>query len=270
MYIDTHAHLTMPEYSDLNEVLLRAKDAKVEAIINASFDLGSSRASVCLSGDSDLVFAAVGIHPHHAEEVTAAALSELKHLLSDPRVVGVGETGLDYFKMQNTRESQINAFRAALRLAQEVDKPVIIHCRDAMPTGFVPKGLSPRGRQAQEDVIKIMKEENKGKLKGVFHCFAGDDELIEFAKEIGFYISFTGNLTFKKTQRVCENVSKVPLSMLLLETDCPYLAPEPFRGKRNEPAYVYYIAKAIAEIKGVAIEEVAKATTQNAKDLFKI
>jgi TatD DNase family protein len=253
MYIDTHAHLTMPEYSDLNEVLLRAKDAKVEAIINASFDLGSSRASVCLSGDSDLVFAAVGIHPHHAEEVTAAALSELKHLLSDPRVVGVGETGLDYFKMQNTRESQINAFRAALRLAQEVDKPAIIHCRDA-----------------QEDVIKIMKEENKGKLKGVFHCFAGDDELIEFAKEIGFYISFTGNLTFKKTQRVCENVSKVPLSMLLLETDCPYLAPEPFRGKRNEPAYVYYIAKAIAEIKGVAIEEVAKATTQNAKDLFKI
>ena len=253
MLIDTHAHLTMPEYNDLPAVFRRAKDAGIEAIINASFDLGSSRAGISLSRKNDLLYAAVGIHPHEADAVNAEAMAELKQLAADPRVVGVGETGLDYFNLRNSKESQMRAFRAFLSLAQELDKPAIIHCRDA-----------------QEDLIRIMKEENRGNLKGVFHCFAGDDELIDFAKETGFYISFTGNVTFKKAQKVRDNVKKLPLSRLLLETDCPYLAPEPFRGQRNEPAYVQYVAQAVALIKEVPVEEVAQVTTQNAKALFEI
>jgi TatD DNase family protein len=253
MYIDTHAHLTMSEYDDINELLARAKKAEIEAIINASFDMDSSRDSVCLAGDVDFLYAAVGIHPHHAELATEANIAELKHLLSDPKVVAVGETGLDYFKNEQPREVQQSAFRKFLQLAQEVSKPVIIHCRDS-----------------QKDCIKIMKEENKVKLTGVFHCFAGDQELIDFAKEIGFYISFTGNVTFAKAHSVRENVGRVPLEMMMIETDCPYLAPEPFRGQRNEPTFVYYVAKAIAELKNIPIEEVAKVTTRNAKTLFRI
>jgi len=253
MYIDTHAHLTMPEYDDINELLARAKKAEIEAIINASFDMDSSRDSVCLAGDVDFLYAAVGIHPHHADQVTDQNLAELKHLLTDPKVVAVGETGLDYFKNEQPREAQQLAFRKFLKLAQEVNKPAIIHCRDS-----------------QKDCIKIMKEENKGKLTGVFHCFAGDQELIDFAKEIGFYISFTGNATFKKAHSVRENIERVPLEMMMIETDCPYLAPEPFRGQRNEPTFVYYVAQAIAHLKNISIEEVAKVTTRNAKKLFQI
>jgi len=243
----------MPEYQDLNSVLSRAREAKVEAILCASFDLDSSRSGVELSRKQDLIYSAIGIHPHHADQVTDAALNELRYLAADPNVVAIGEMGLDYYQNEQPWEVQQAAFRKFLQLAQDLNKPAIIHCRDA-----------------QEDLIKIMKEENKGGLRGVFHCFAGDDTLIDFAKAIGFYISFTGNVTFKKAHKVRENVAKIPLANLLLETDCPYLAPEPFRGKRNEPAYVHYIAQAIAKIKGVSLEEVAKATTQNAKDLFKI
>ncbi len=253
MYIDTHAHLTMPEYSDLELVLSRARDAKVEAIINASFDLESSRASVQLAEKHDFIYAAVGIHPHHAEMVEESAIEELVELAKNPKVLALGETGLDYFKIQGSKEVQQNAFRRFLNLAQAIDKPVIVHCRDA-----------------QDDMIRMIKEENRGKLRGVFHCFAGDDTLIEFAKELGFYISFTGNVTFKKAHSVRENVKKVPIERLLLETDCPYLAPDPFRGKVNEPSYIIYIAEAIAKIKGIPVEELADKTTQNSKELFKI
>ena len=253
MFIDTHAHLTMPEFKDIDQFLTRARDAKIEAIINASFDLESSIGSVELADKYDFIYAAVGIHPHDADKVDDRIIEQLKVLLQNKKVVAIGETGLDYYYKLKSITLQQEAFRKFLILAQEFKKPVIIHCRDA-----------------QKDTIGIMKEENKGNLHGVFHCFAGDDELIQFAKDIGFYISFTGNVTFKKAHAVRENISKVPLDMLLLETDCPYLAPDPFRGKTNEPAYIPYIAKAIAEIKGVTIEEVAALTTRNAKDLFNI
>lgn len=253
MYIDTHAHLTMPEYSDINDVISRARDAKIEAIINASFDLESSKAALCLAGEVDFIYAAVGVHPHDANLVDDHLIAEIEHLASDPKVVAIGETGLDYFKNLQPKEIQMAAFRKFLQLAQKLGKPVIIHCREA-----------------QADVIRIMREENQGSLRGVFHCFAGDETLIKFAQDLKFFISFTGNLTFKKAQTVRENITKVPLEMLLLETDCPYLAPEPFRGQRNEPAFITYIARAMAEIKDIPIEELARQTTLNARELFKI
>jgi len=253
MFIDTHAHLTMPEYNDLNDVLARAREAKIEAIVNASFDLGSSEGSLKLAQEHDFIYAAIGIHPHDADKVNEASMSEIRSMANNKKVVAIGETGLDYHYHKETKDLQIEAFRKFLRLARELNKPVIVHCREA-----------------QEDTIKVMKEENKGDLRGVFHCFAGDDELIDFAKEIGFYISFTGTVTFKKAHQVRENVQKTPIEMLLLETDCPYLAPEPYRGKRNEPSYIPIMARAIADLKRIPIEELAAATTKNARRLFSI
>ncbi|MFC1496660.1 TatD family hydrolase [Candidatus Margulisiibacteriota bacterium] len=254
MFIETHAHLTMPEYSDLDEVITRAKNEKIIKIVNASFDLQSSRDSLKLAKNyQDYIFAAIGIHPHDADTVTAASLNEIKTLAANQEVVAIGETGLDYNKNLQSQETQQAAFRKLLLLAQEVGLPVIIHARDA-----------------QEDTIRIMQEVNKGNLRGVFHCFAGDDQLIRFASDIGFYISFAGMVTFKKAHNVRENVIRVPLSQLLLETDCPYLAPEPYRGKRNEPSYLPTIARKIAEVKGVTVDEVATETTKNSKELFKI
>ena len=264
MYIDTHAHLTMPEYSDLSEVLQRAQEAKVELIINASFDLESSKAGIKLAENYENIYAAVGIHPHDAPLVTKEALDEIRRMAAHKKVAAIGETGLDYYKNISPRDAQQSAFRKFLQLTQELDRPVIIHCRDAQAD------LSSEARSAQEDVMRIMREENQGKLQAVFHCFAGDDELIKFSEQNGFLISFTGNITFNRAQKVKENAKKVPLEMLMLETDCPYLSPEPFRGKRNEPSYVPYIAKAIAELKGVSVEELAQVTTRNAKRFFKL
>jgi len=253
MYIDTHAHLTMPEYSDLQDVLDRAKDAKIEAIVNASFDIESSKSSVCLTDDVDFIYAAIGVHPQDAELLNLQTIAELKKLAENKKVVAIGETGLDYFHMSNSAEVQIKAFRDSLSLAQELDLPVIIHCRDS-----------------QADVMRIVREENKGKLRAVFHCFAGDNDLIDFCLGFKFMISFTGNITFKKADLLRERVVRVPLTNLMIETDCPYLAPTPFRGQRNEPAFIYYIAAAIAEIKGVPLETVAYMTTNNAREFFKI
>lgn len=253
MFIDTHAHLTMPEYSDLNEVLDRAKRSKVEAIINASFDIGSSNESVALAEKNEFIYAAIGIHPNDAQLLSDEALKTLKHLASNKKVVAIGETGLDHFHSCNKPEIQIAAFRKSLKLAQELNLPAIIHCRDA-----------------QDDVIKIIREENEGILRAVFHCFAGDEKLVNFARDMEFMISFTGNITFKKAGKLREMVKIVPIELLMLETDCPYLAPEPYRGKRNEPAFVEHIAKKVAEIKSLTIEDVAIATTKNAREFFNI
>lgn len=254
MYIETHAHLTMPEYKDLPLLVERAKKAKIEAIINASFDLESSKGAVELAMRfPKYMYAAVGIHPHDSQLVTDETLAEIKKLASNKDVVAIGETGLDYYRNLQPKEIQQAAFRKFLALAQELGLPAIIHAREA-----------------QEDTIRIIREENKGHLRGVFHCFAGDDKLVRFADEQGFYISFAGMVTFKKADKVRENVKKTPLSRLLLETDCPYLAPEPYRGRRNEPAYIPFIAEKIAEIKGAGLDEIARETTKNARELFRI
>ncbi len=254
MFIDTHAHLTMPEFSDLQDVIDRAKTAKVDAIVNASFDMESSHASSCLSDDVDFIYAAVGIHPYDAALVSDDNIDILTKLIANNnKIVAIGETGLDYFKNETPKDIQQTAFRRFLRLGQELNLPLIVHCRNA-----------------DEDVIKIMREENKGKLRAVFHCFAGDEGLMKFAIENGFLISFTGNITFKKADLLRERAKQIPIENLMIETDCPYMAPEPFRGNRCEPAFVYYVAEMIAKQKGLPVEHVAQSTTKNAKRFFNI
>ena len=253
MYIDTHAHLNMPEYSDLHSVLDRAKDSKVETIINASYDIESSHASVALANNNQNIYAAVGIHPHDAQITSTATINEIRKLAANKKTLAIGETGLDYFRCLVPKEVQQNSFRVFLQLAQELSLPIIVHCREA-----------------DQDVIRIMREENRGTLRAVFHCFAGDENLMRFALDMGFMVSFTGNITFKKAGLLRERARQIPINNLMIETDCPYMSPEPFRGERNEPSNVVFVAQAIANEKGLPVEEVAIATTQNARKFFNI
>lgn len=253
MFVDTHAHLNMPEFSDLSEVLARAKDAKVETIINVSFDLASSHVSAKLASDFDNVYAAVGIHPHDSELVTDFAMADIRKLLANKKVVAIGETGLDYYRCLVSKDVQQAAFRKFIQLSQEVNLPLIVHCREA-----------------DEDVIKIMREENNGNLRAVFHCFAGDEHLMKYALDMGFMLSFTGNITFKKAEVLRERVRQIPIENIMIETDCPYLSPDPLRGQRNEPANVPLVAEAISKIKFIPLENVAIETTKNARKFFGI
>jgi len=251
MLIDTHAHLNMPDYTDLSEVLTRAEQADVKIIINVSFDLAASQKSLQLAQDIDNIYAAIGIHPHDAETVNDETLKFLKEKSSLPKVVAIGETGLDYYKNLSPKEAQKEAFRKQLALAQEVNLPVIVHSRDAHKDSFL-----------------ILKEENKGNLRGVMHCYAAGLEYLQDFIDLGFYFSFGGPVTYPKANDLRETVKAVPLERLLLETDSPYLTPQAYRGKRNEPAYLKLTAEKIAEVKGISYEELAFQTTKNARALF--
>ncbi|OGC07658.1 hypothetical protein A2230_08035 [candidate division WOR-1 bacterium RIFOXYA2_FULL_36_21] len=262
MYIDTHAHLTIDEprfpnrgeYPDLQDVLDRAKKARVFAIINPSFDYESSLSVSCLSDDVDFVYGAIGIHPHDADNLTDEILRKFKKIAKEnKKIVAIGETGLDYFKCKVAPYVQQESFKRHMDLALELNLPVIVHCREA-----------------HNDIIKIMSEKKYEEIKCVFHCFAGAKELLAFAINKGFYISYTGNITFKKADLLRESVKNTPLNRLMIETDSPYLAPEPFRGQRNEPAFVAYVAKAIGALIERTEEEVAAVTTDNAKLFFGI
>ena len=254
MFIDTHAHLTNDEYPDLQNVLDRAKKAQVSAIINPSFDYESSLSASCLSEDVDFVYGALGIHPHDADKLTDEIIAKFKKIaIENKKIVAIGETGLDCFKCKTLPDIQQKSFQKHMELALELDLPVIVHCREA-----------------HQDVINIMSDKKYEGIRCVFHCFAGAEALLTFAIEMGFYISYTGNITFKKAELLRESVKKTPLDKLMIETDCPYLAPVPFRGERNEPAFVHYVAKAVSELKGLSVEETAKITTQNAENFFRI
>ncbi|MFH1386193.1 MAG: TatD family hydrolase [bacterium] len=253
MYIDTHAHLTFPEFKpDLPEVIKRAKEAGLEAIINIALDDEAIKRSLEIAAAyPGYIFNAAGIHPHEASTWHENDYQKFKDLSLKHTFVAIGEIGLDYHYKLSPIEEQTKVFRKFLQLAQELDLPAIIH-----------------SREAAKDTIDILKEENKGKLKGVLHCFAGDMELGKIALEMGLYISYTGNITFPKAENFRQTIKQIPLDRLLIETDCPFLAPQQYRGKRNEPAYVVKVAEKIAEIKGITLEEVAKQTTKNAKVLF--
>lgn len=251
--IDTHAHLTMPEFDDIEDVLVRAKDASVNTIINVAFDIDSSIKSVELSDRYHNIFAAVGIHPQHADDVNDDAINRLKTLANDKKVVAIGETGLDYFENNVPKDTQKQLFIRHINLAGELNLPLIIHVRDAY-----------------DDALEILRKEKTLPIKGVFHCFG---ESIEYAKKIldlNYYISFTGIITFKNAHNVRETAKYVPLDFIMLETDCPYLAPQIYRGKRNESAYLKFIAEKLAEIKGISFEEVCEGTTKNAIRLFNL
>jgi TatD DNase family protein len=250
MLVDTHAHLDMAELAgDLEGVLGRARDAGVSRIVTIGTDEASSRAAVSLAAGREPVFCAVGLHPHEASRWSAGLAAELLSLAASPKVVAWGEVGLDFYRMHSPRPAQERAFREQIGLAAQRGLPLIVHVRDA-----------------HEEALAILAQE--GASRGVFHCFSGNERLAERVLELGFYISLAGPLTFKNASKPVRVAERVPLGRLLVETDCPYLAPVPHRGRRNEPAYLVHTAARLAEIKGVEVAEVARATTRNAKNLF--
>lgn len=251
MLIETHAHLYFDKFDqDRDEVITNAFEANVQKIINIAVDLESSQQCIELAERYEGLFATVGIHPNDSTTLDNGSLAELKELSSHQKVVAIGEIGLDFYWEKCPVEIQEKAFREQIRLAKEVGLPIVIHNREAGP-----------------QIIEVLKSEGTDGLNGVFHCFSGDKQIAEEVLDLGFHISFTGNLTFKKSQ-LPEVAEVVPLEKLLLETDCPFLSPEPKRGRRNEPAHVVYIAQKLAEIKKVTFEEITEITTLNANRLF--
>ena len=254
MLIDSHAHLDDTRFDkDRDELIKSLKDVGVDLVINPGADLQSSIKSVSLSEQYDNIYAAVGIHPHEAKEMDESTLEVLKSFANREKVVAIGEIGLDYYYDNSPRDIQKHRFIEQLDLAKEVDLPVIIHSRDAAG-----------------DTFDILKSAQDGSLKGVLHCYSGSVEMaLEYIK-LGFYISIAGPVTFKNARIVKEVAKTVPMDRLLIETDSPYLTPEPYRGKRNEPVYVRQVAGTIAELRGISFEEVATKTSENTKKLFRI
>jgi TatD DNase family protein len=254
MLIDTHAHLEMREFhDDRDDVIKRAKDAGVEYIVTIGTTVESCRDAVMLADKYDFIYAAIGIHPHEAKDILHPAYEILRHFAQHKKVVAYGEIGLDYYYEHTQRVVQQRKFRDMLHEAKELKLPIIVHDRDA-----------------HEDTLRILKEDWDPALGGVMHCFSGD---IEYAKQVmdqGFHISIAGPVTFPKAQALRDVVKQVPIEQLLIETDAPYLAPQQFRGKRNEPAYVRYMAEEIAKVKGLTFDDVARITSFNAMQLFGI
>ncbi len=251
MFTDTHAHLVYPGLiEDLPGVIERAKAAGVQRIISIATTLDDARQTLELARRYDGVFAAVGLHPGEIPNVSMCDLRELALLASEPKVVAIGETGLDYYRGKENERAQKDLFWAQLELARQRGLPVVIH-----------------NRAANEDCLEILRQ---AKPRGVMHCFSGDENFAFECLEIGLLLSFTGILTFKNAGPLRAVAGKVPLDKIMLETDAPYLAPVPYRGKRNEPALVPHIAAALAEVKGVTVEEVARVTTENAERLFRL
>ncbi|MBW6509257.1 MAG: YchF/TatD family DNA exonuclease [Desulfuromonadales bacterium] len=252
--VDSHAHLDNSRFTeDLDQVFLAAQTAGVRYILSIGCDLQSSVTNVDLASRYEPLYAAVGFHPHDASQLDDSALEQLRHLAQQPKVVAVGEIGLDYYRNRSPHDTQQQAFRLQIQLARELGKPVIIHDRDA-----------------HEDVLRILAEQQAAAVGGVLHCFSGDLAMAHKCLDMGFYLSFTGAITYPKNDQVRAMLRQLPLERILLETDCPYLAPQPYRGKRNEPAYLLQTAETLAEIKGLKLADVARITSRNCYDLFGI
>ena len=254
MLFDSHAHLTDNRFdSDRKDVIEKAIQAGISGIINPGACMKSSEASVELSKEYDLIYAAVGIHPHDAKEAKEADYDKLRcWLQNEPKVIAVGEIGLDYYYDFSPKDVQREVFIRQLQLAKETGLPVIIHNRDS-----------------HGDMMEILRREARG-VKGVLHCYSGSVEMARELLQMGFYLSFAGPLTYKNAAKLPDVVKEVPLERILIETDCPYLTPQPYRGKRNEPSYVRFVAEKIAELKGKSWQEVAETTKENTLLLFNI
>ncbi len=252
MLIDSHAHLEMKEFDgDRKEVIERAQAAGVDFIVTVGTNLQLSRKAVTLAGQYENVYATIGVHPHDVGKIGNKTYDDLKELAGLKKVVAYGEIGLDFFRNIAPQAQQIEKFGEQLQLAKELHLPVIIHDRDA-----------------HDQSLEMVKA--SGIHSGVFHCFSGDYEMAKQCLDWGFYLSVPGVVTYDKAKTIQNVVKQVPLSSLLLETDSPYLTPNPYRGKRNEPAYVVQTAKKVAAIKGLDWEEVAAVTAQNTLNLFRI
>jgi TatD DNase family protein len=254
MLFDTHAHLNAEQFDeDLSEVIERAQEEGVEKIVVVGFDRPTITKAMELVEQYDFMYASVGWHPVDAIDMTDEDLAWIEQLSSHPKVVALGEMGLDYHWDKSPKEIQKEVFRKQIQLAKKVKLPIVIH-----------------NREATADIVEILKEEGASEVGGIMHCFSGSAEVANECLQMNFYISLGGPVTFKNAKKPKEVAEAVPLEKLLIETDCPYLAPHPYRGKRNEPSYVKLVAEQIAELKGITFEEVAKATTTNAQKLFGI
>ena len=254
MLFDTHVHVNAEQFNeDLEDVIDRAKEAGVNNMVVVGFDRPTIIRAMELIETYDFMYAAVGWHPVDAIDMTEDDLQWIEELSNHPKVVAIGEMGLDYHWDKSPKDVQMEVFRKQIRLAKKVGLPIIIH-----------------NREATADIVNILKEEEASRVGGIMHCFSGSAETALECINMNFYISLGGPVTFKNAKKPKEVAAAVPLDRLLIETDCPYLAPHPYRGKRNEPSYVKLVAEQIAEIKQLTIEEVSQATTENAKKLFGI
>jgi TatD DNase family protein len=258
MLIDTHVHLDDPRYdADWEAMFQRAQEAGVERFITIGCDLSTSFSAVRLATERVHVYATIGVHPHEVKRIESNWYTELSHLAQQPKVVAFGEIGLDYHYDHSPRDVQRQRFREQIGLAQSLKLPLVIHTREA-----------------QDDTMAILREEQAERSGGVFHCFSEDLSFAKQALDLGFYLSFSGIITFRNATHLREVIRSVPDDRLLIETDAPYLTPMPFRGKRNESAYVTYVAKQIAELKygdsSTGLTRVAELTTNNARRLFNI
>jgi TatD DNase family protein len=250
--IDTHAHLDHERFKDdVDQVIERAKLAQVQSIITVGADLASSRQAVEFARRYPDVIATVGVHPHDADSVSDSVLNEIAILAQDEGVVAIGEIGLDYHYDFSPRDVQRRVFAIQISLARELELPIVVHVREAY-----------------QDVMSILKSEHAEDVGGIVHCFSGDREVAKDCLDMGFYISVGGILTFANSQELREIIRGLPMDRILLETDAPYLTPVPYRGKRNEPAYVVHVAEALDSLKGITFDEVAETTTLNACKLF--
>lgn len=259
MLIDTHAHLDFPEFKgEIGSAIARAGDVGVKKIINVGVDMPTSKRSVEIARHYPEVFATIGLHPHSSLDLDMEVRPFMTALAQNRKVVAIGEIGLDYYYLKRSskfanypkREDQIFCFEQMLDLALELRLPVIVH-----------------SREADADIYAILKSYS-GALRGVVHCYSGDYDFAKKILDLNFLISFTGNITYKKSESVLEAVKKIPLGSMMVETDCPYLSPQPHRGERNEPAYVIEVAKKIAEIKQIPISTVENSTTKKANQFF--
>lgn len=256
--IDTHTHLDDARFdSDRDTVIARAREAGVDAFVTIGCDLATSQAAVSLADRYPFIYATVGVHPHEVKQISDSWYDDLRRLAHHHKVVAYGEIGLDYHYNYSPPKLQRDRFREQICLARELGLPIVIHTREA-----------------QEDTIKILKEEKGSEVGGVFHCFSGDAWLAKDALDMGFYLSFSGVVTFQNATMLRDIVKTVAMDRILVETDCPYLTPAPHRGKRNEPAHVKLVAEKIAELKGLTepmnMDEIGQMTSQNARRLFRI
>jgi TatD DNase family protein len=253
MFVDTHAHLQWRSFDkDMKDVLERAKEKRVTRIVNIGFDLAGCLKGVKLAEQYEGLYATIGIHPHDANTLNQKTVDKLRELAAKPKVLAIGEVGLDYYRNLSPREVQMQTFEAQLVLAEELGLPVVIHDRDA-----------------HDDIIQTLSR-FKGKIKGVMHCFSGSKELAQQCLQLGYKISFNGTITYPKNRELREIAKWINLKNILLETDCPFLAPQKVRGKRNEPSFLPMIAQEIANLRGMSVDDLEEATTRNAEEILKL
>ncbi|AJD89372.1 hydrolase TatD [Jeotgalibacillus malaysiensis] len=254
MLFDTHVHLNADQFEDdLDEVIQRAKENDVEFMTVVGFDRKTIKKAMELAETHDFIYAAIGWHPVDAIDMTDEDLEWIEELAAHPKVVAIGETGLDYHWDKSPHDVQKDVFKKQIHLAKKVKLPIVIH-----------------NREATQDVVDILREEHAEEVGGIMHCYSGSVEIAKQCIDLNFMISLGGPVTFKNAKKPKEVAEEIDLEHLLIETDAPFLAPHPNRGKRNEPAYVKLVAEQIAQLKGISYEEVGKRTTENAKKIYQL